>query len=93
VELILCCLVKPVIASATRLMLDYPTTGRLMIEQQINNDQNNHRHTHQPAYKIFTHDAPPLKYSYNSCLFIDFGLHSSMLSKEIMMNAVEKSTG
>jgi hypothetical protein len=31
------------------LLVDYPTTERLMIEQQINNDQNNHRHTQQPA--------------------------------------------
>jgi hypothetical protein len=45
------------------LQVDYPTTERLMIEQQINNDQNNHRHAHQPAYKIFTHDPSPLKYS------------------------------
>lgn len=64
-----------------------------MIEKQINNDQNNYRHTHQPAYKIFTHNASPLKYSYNSCLFIDFGLHSSMLSKDMMMQVDKKFTG
>jgi hypothetical protein len=69
------------------------SSKRLMIEKQINNDQNNHWHTHQPAYKIFTHDASPLKYSYNSCLLIDFGLHSCMLPKTMMMQVAKKCTG
>ena len=51
-------------------MVNYPTIDRLMIENQINNDQNNHRHTQQPANNIFTyfHDTSPLPYSFNSCL-------------------------
>ncbi len=84
--------IKPLLPGKTsyrigqRLMEYYPTTGRL-IENQINNDQNNHRHTQQPAYEISTyiHDVSPQKYFYNSYFFIDFGLHSSLLSQDIMM--------
>jgi len=49
---------------------EFPNNWRLMIENQINNDQNNHRYTQQPANNIFTyfHDTSPLPYSFNSCL-------------------------
>jgi len=41
---------------------------QLMVEKYINDDQDDHWHTHQPAYEILTHDTSPLMYPYNDCL-------------------------
>jgi len=60
-----------------------------MIEHQINNDQNNHRYTHQPAYKIFTHDASPLKYSCNNLLIVDLACLQTCFQKTWLCKSIK----